>query len=114
MADDDLQRRGALTSTRYAPGPLCRLPSGRVIGCEYLNGDPGTSIPHRDGCHCARCEPEMATAHERVRDAAPDLLAALRLLMDEVARGAFDVIGVDLSEGYQAARAAVAKAEGRV
>lgn len=36
-------------------GPVCRMPNGRVVGCEYVNGDPSRSVPHKYDCACARC-----------------------------------------------------------
>jgi hypothetical protein len=57
-------------------GPLVRLPSGRIVGADI--NDRGNLVPHRWDCICALCEPDMEARRQRVRDAAPDLLEALR------------------------------------
>lgn len=69
------------TAARKSTGPVCRLPSGRIVGCEYRDGDPSTSVPHVHGCQCDRCEPELAAARERVRDASAELLAVLERIV---------------------------------
>jgi hypothetical protein len=93
-------------STQHTPGPVCRLPSGRIVGCEYINGDPSTSLPHPWQCKCDRCEPEKAAQRERVRDAAPDLLAALRAYVSAAGLRAIDRD----DPRHDAARTALAKA----
>lgn len=60
-------------------GPVCELPSGRIVGC-VMNVKTGRYVPHQWGCECSRCEPDLAAKREQVRDAAPELLAALKAL----------------------------------
>lgn len=56
--------------------PMVRLPSGRIVGAEV--NDRGNLVPHDWGCDCDRCDPVAEAKRHRVREAAPDLLAALK------------------------------------
>lgn len=60
------------------------MPSGRVIGAEI--NDCGNLVPHEWDCDCDRCDPVAEAKRQRVRDAGPELLEALRLTWEQLQR----------------------------
>lgn len=79
-----MDKRTAQTTGRRPPavGPFCRLPSGRVIGADYINGDPTRSVPHSMDCDCYRCLHGTPVDVDALEQSHRDMVAMLRRCCD--------------------------------
>lgn len=91
-------------------GPFCQLPSGKIIGAEYIDGDPTRSTPHQPDCECYRCMHGKPVDVQELLYAHDSLLAALHQVAEFLARSESDEVA--WANMRDIVSNAIAKAEG--
>ena len=100
-------------SAAHTPGPWVSAPFSSIVGAPVVSQQGRTvakvSYPYTPGMPQAAIDECVANGH--LIAAAPDLLAALKLIEAEASLA--DVLGYGWDKARAAARAAIAKAEAR-